>query len=150
MIPPVVVHHQKLRVVDAHVLVGTGDVRLGFRVGGDVLCAPVLVVKAADYHGRVRAHVHQHAHQLGPVVFAAKLAGAVRARHLYPEQQPDLVRERVDARIDPRDVHPHQVAPQLLHGVHVPFHLREGGGARLVQDAVQIQGLVVQVHRTSP
>nr|GFD52005.1 hypothetical protein [Tanacetum cinerariifolium] len=61
-----------------------------------------------------------------------------------------LVGQVVDAGVDARDVHAHQVAAQLLHGVHVALHLSEGGRARLVEDAVEVNRLVIQVHLAAP
>ena len=91
-----------------------------------------------------------HAQQLGAVVVAAAGRGAVRAGHLHPQQQAQLVGQVVDAGVDAGDVHPHQVAAQGLHGVHVALHFFQRGLSGLVENAVEVGGLVVEVDVAAP
>ena len=150
VVPAVVVHHQELRVGNLHEVVGVHDVLPRFGVGGNVLGAPVLVVEAPDDDGRVGFAQSDEPQQLGAVVVAAAGRRAVRARHFHPQQQAQLIGQVVDAGVDARDVHPHQVAAQGFHGVHVELHFRVGRLARLVEDAVEVGRLVVEVHEPPP
>ncbi len=74
----------------------------------------------------------------------------MRTGYFHPQQQPELVGQVINARVDPGDVNPHQVAAQFLHCPHVPPHFLVGGRAGLIQDAVEIDGFVVEVNVTSP
>src|SRR3712207_8008752 len=56
-----------------------------------------------------------------------------------PDEQPQLVGEFVDARVDAGDVDADEVAAEFLDRPQVPAHLLVGRRARLVEDAVEVE-----------
>ena len=150
MVPAVVVDHQKLRVSQLHEVIGIDDVFARLGAGGNVLGTPVLVIEAPDDNGRVRFAQRHEAEQLGAVVLTAAWCRAVRAGYFHPQQQSDFIGQVINAWVDAGNVHPHQVAAQGFHGVHVPLHFFERGLAWLVKNAVEVSGFVVEVYVAAP
>jgi hypothetical protein len=91
VVPTVVVHDQELWIVEAHERVGIGNIVLCLGIACDVLGTPVLVIETTDHDRGMRGNHDQHAPELGAVVGTAALAGAMRARHLHPEEQAHLI-----------------------------------------------------------
>ena len=79
----------------------------------------------------------------------AFLRRAVWARHFDPDDETYLVSEPVDARIDSGDVNANEIAAEALDRDEMLAHLIVRRGAWLIQNAVEIDRLVIEENTAS-